>query len=744
MKRSFLHTGLLTVVTLLVCLFLGVTSASAAGELSNLICDAQPNTAGNTAIRIQSTAKGSYLFLPAAADFHKMTFWFDGPNITLTANGKTADIQSGTPVDLSALLTGSTAAAGCQVTLRQNGETLLCTVMRSENIPAIFLTSPDTAHSRAWVELNKENKAKNAGMVMLRPNGTALYDGVLNHIKGRGHSTWEYPKKPYQIKLGQETDLLETGNPVKAEKSWCLLANYCDETLLHNSATFAIATRMGMAYTSGFQQVDLYYDGEYRGTYLLTEKVEVSDGRVAVTDLEKAFEQFNPNVKDFDALPTAIGTNALGGSYQYVSGLTSPWDLSGGYLLEIDYEARATAEKSWFSTNRGTYVACKSPEYLSQTGADYVSSLFQQMENAIYNGGKDPSTGRPYSDFVDEDSLARCYVLAELSQDPDSFLSSTFFYKPVGVEKFYVGPVWDFDSCYGSTSTAVPVQTILAARTPICKALLAIPSFQQKVSSICSKELTGIVGDLVRSSASGSLPTLSFYAAEVSASQKMNAVLWPEASPANYLSSVDGFRTYLSQRTQWMTKTMSSWDNALLDDAAFSDVPQDMWFHDAISYVVKNGLFNGVSYHMFCPQNTMTRAMAVTVLYRMAGEPSVSMDASSYSDVAVSAWYAKAVLWASANGISTGYLDNTFRPEQGVTRQEFATFLYRYSGSPVVSASPLGQFPDAVDVGPFAITPMSWAVNTGLLKGDNYGLLTPKDLITRAQVATLLQRYLEK
>lgn len=108
--------------------------------------------------------------------------------------------------------------------------------MRSENVGSIYLTSADPERGRTWVELDKSNKAKGE-MVMLRADGGILYDNWLKQIKGRGNSTWLYPKQPYQIKLNKATDLLETVDPAEKEKTWLLLANALDNSLIRNEIT---------------------------------------------------------------------------------------------------------------------------------------------------------------------------------------------------------------------------------------------------------------------------------------------------------------------------------------------------------------------------------------------------------------------------------------------------------------------------------------------------------------------------
>ena len=142
------------------------------------------------------------------------------------------------------------------------------------DVASVYITSEDPVnHGRAWIENSKEHKTSGT-IKMIREDGDIIYDGKLKQIKGRGNSTWGDPKKPYQIKLDQDTDLCETGLEDEANKTWVLLSGYKDRTLMRNQLTFAIAREMGLDYTPHCRQVDLYYDGEYRGLYLLCEKTE--------------------------------------------------------------------------------------------------------------------------------------------------------------------------------------------------------------------------------------------------------------------------------------------------------------------------------------------------------------------------------------------------------------------------------------------------------------------------------------
>ena len=174
--------------------------------------------------------------------------------------------------------------------------------------------------------------------------------------------------------------------------------------------------------------------------------------------------------------------------------------------------------------------------------------------------------------------------------------------------------------------------------------------------------------------------------------------------------------------------------------AGFSDVTTANWYADAVAYVVDNELMNGVSADTFEPNSTMSRAMMVTVLYRMAGSPAVSGE-NVFTDVPDGSWYADAVTWGVENGLVTGTTDTTYEPNAGITREQMATLLWRYAGSPDVSGSDgLDQFTDAASISGYARTAMAWASQQGLVNGTN-GTLSPRGSATRAEIATILMRY---
>ncbi len=174
----------------------------------------------------------------------------------------------------------------------------------------------------------------------------------------------------------------------------------------------------------------------------------------------------------------------------------------------------------------------------------------------------------------------------------------------------------------------------------------------------------------------------------------------------------------------------------------YTDIAGNEWYFDAVEYAVQNGLLKGTSNTEFEPESTLTRAMVATVLYRAAGEPDVEGTVSSLSDVPTGEWYTEAVIWAQANGIVTGYEDNTFRPDNSISREEMAVMLARYAklnGAELTTETEL-EFPDADTVSEWAAEAMAWCVENGIINGMN-GTLNPQGLATRAQFATIIMRY---
>lgn len=234
----------------------------------------------NTKIDLQMLDEKAVIFLPANISPQSVTLFSSLPDSCIKVLGNAGEeyFINGKPLDLTKLCDGEEYALNF-IAKWQSGKTQTFTLSLyfSENVPALYLVSEnEQEEGRVWVEssADKSNKAKGE-MLLQNADGSLVHEGALTQIKGRGNSTWGQIKKPYQIKTEEKVDLLQTENKDNKSKTWVLLANFFDPSLMRNSLALNLGLDMGMSAGIESTHVDLYYDGEYRGSYTLSEKSEL-------------------------------------------------------------------------------------------------------------------------------------------------------------------------------------------------------------------------------------------------------------------------------------------------------------------------------------------------------------------------------------------------------------------------------------------------------------------------------------
>jgi len=203
--------------------------------------------------------------------------------------------------------------------------------------------------------------------------------------------------------------------------------------------------------------------------------------------------------------------------------------------------------------------------------------------------------------------------------------------------------------------------------------------------------------------------------------------------------SVGAVTTYTVDKLTVSTRIEIEFTNGTLP---FTDVRESDWFYDDVVFAYENGLFSGTSDTTFSPNTSMTRAMLVTVLYRLEGQPTVN-GRSGFSDVTFNSYYEDAVTWAADNGIVNGISASTFSPNANVTREQMAAILYRYAQYKkynTAASSSLNSFSDHTSVSGYAVASLQWSVAEKLVNGSA-GKLMPTGNATRAQVAAILHRF---
>ena len=390
-----------------------------------------------SAIHMMTVSKSYCLFLPGNVDLDKWKFGHNAENLVI--NG--IEINSGTSA-ASVLKPGEKN----RIEARRGKYTtrISLTVMQGSKLPAMFITT----ESGSLRKIHKRKTNKESGsMLLYNTQGEIEYSGGLKHMKMRGNASTRYKKKNYAIKLENGANLLGMGK----EKKWILLGNHLDKSLIRNQMNFDMARYVGLPFTPDCRQVAVYINNEYYGLFLLTEKIEVDDDRVDIRNLEKETEALNDKKpEEYPAFATPYYTR---GGYKGRNIPNEPEDYTGGYIIEYEHDPRKyKEEESAYITKHNLFLIVHSPEYCTEQQMKYICGLMQGFENAIYSkDGKDPETGKHYSEFVDFDSLVNKYLLNEVTKNYDANMSSEYFFKPDNSvsEKVFAGPVWDLDNTYG-------------------------------------------------------------------------------------------------------------------------------------------------------------------------------------------------------------------------------------------------------------------------------------------------------
>lgn len=323
------------------------------------------------------------------------------------------------------------------------GETLSLVVMQSENVAAMHIQTD--LEDLEFLHQSKQN-FDTGSYILTDASGRVNCSGYLDAVRGRGNMTFDAAdKKSYNIRMRQKTAVLDLG----IGRSWALLANPFDESLSRNQMVTELGNAMNMAYVPNMDYVDLYINGEYQGNYQLSEKVEIAQERLNIRNLEDEMEIMNPEL-DFDLLEFTEGPVDDFLALKWVEGLQVPQNSESGYLLELDMTYRYYEEQSGFITSRKQPVVIKSPQCASYEQVYYIANKYQDMEDALCAAdGYNEMTGLYYSDYLDLYSFAQKYLVDEFSKNLDAALTSFYMYVPETDDKFYAGPIWDYDRTFG-------------------------------------------------------------------------------------------------------------------------------------------------------------------------------------------------------------------------------------------------------------------------------------------------------
>lgn len=505
-------------------------------------------TSGETSISIDAWCSDTgeyYLFLPS---------WAEGRLIQTEGSGlQTVSGEGSKSFSLPILSSGQSFRL-------EGGQTL--TILTGSQIPSVYLT---LKHDLSHISSDQEQSDSGQALI-LSGDGETVYGGGLEKIKGRGNTSWEQEKKPYNITLQDSVTL----PGMTGQTTDYSLVSSSDLTFLRNR----ISNEMGELAGTGSMaciRVNLYINNSFEGVYELYQRITPEN--MNLTDLEELTEQANPlrSEESLNQLTTGLtlddwNQSITGKWWDYEN---NPENITGGYILEADNAMRYSGEASGFILESGAYMVAKSPAYLSEAQYQYISSYVQECENVMRE-----SVGlndyQALSAYIDIPSFVGKYLVEEVSKNIDCSSTSQYFYKDQD-GLLHAGPVWDYDWAYGVER----IQEEIDYMDPTGFSARDIPgsliwwqllyynnAFYQDVVSLYESVLYPWLNELVETG-------LTQWAQELSASAVMDYLRWgrvnndsqetslspaalTEAARQAYMDQVEQVRSFLAARKEFL------------------------------------------------------------------------------------------------------------------------------------------------------------------------------------------------
>ncbi len=446
-------------------------------------------------------------------------------------------------------------------------DTVICEdLLYYSKLPVVYINTKDGE------DITSKTEYKDGTMTI---QGNQQYNEQYNggiKIKGRGNTSWwQYPQKPYKIKLNTSTDLFGFGK----NKNWVLLSNYLDQSMMRNYTGQYIAKKLGLSYQN-MTWVDVILNDEYTGCYLLAEQIRIGDCRIDIYDWENTAKEIaeefykakkdtltttdrdtveNILISDLEWITSGVFTynNVTYNISDYYD--TTAFDFSGGYLFEMSYEYD---EVSKFTTENGTKVMLSAPEYLvtNATMLQYVQDYWQSFENALISEDGYNSDNQHYSELADFDSMVSYWLTMEIMGNNDAVYKSRYSYKDVG-NKLFFGPVWDFDWGCGSCAVGTDAAGWKVSEGTLWRDFIDDPYFCEKAA----EKYWNIRGELEKIIKSDGILEKyydSLYEAGVAMDKQYPITTEAYSSRRGYQKDCEIFKQYLSERIDWLDKQFAT------------------------------------------------------------------------------------------------------------------------------------------------------------------------------------------
>ena len=510
------------------------------------------------------TSRKGRLYIPGNWDITRITIEMEGgASFRLSSDGEV--VPPGEEIDLTKYVGESMAIYG----VSRSRLTELA-VFRGSEIPSLFLTVDGKQFSQ--IRQSKNNVITEGHAVYEEADGSVSYDGGITQMRGRGNNTFAYTKKPYQIKLEKKASL----SGMARAKTWVLLANWNDVSLLRNQVMLDMCREAGLRFALSCVQADIWINGEYNGLYLLSEKPQIKKERIDLRDLEDETEALNSVPLD-DSLTMSRGSTHELPLMRWYQVENNPEDITGGYLFTIEKYARLRDYKiPGFRTENGLSIQIKEPTYPGREQTEYLGGLVNEMHEAVIaEDGINGKTGKHYTEYIDIDSFALKFLAEDWCKNYDYIGGSQYMYKDADDRDplIYAGPAWDYDLSFGNMADrgygadGNYVTTLSGKAHNIYWLLARHGDFMDRARAIWAEKFRPAAAILLGERKAGEnsvVRPLDEYAANIRDSARMNYARWGFGNTTDrdagrsFSNACAYLKKWITRRTAYMDGQLSA------------------------------------------------------------------------------------------------------------------------------------------------------------------------------------------
>lgn len=390
-------------------------------------------------------------------------------------------------------------------------------------------------------------------MLIIDEEGTAS-NATIKGFYGHGNDSWKAEKKSYNLKFDSDVDLLDMG----ANEDYVLLAGYRENSLMSYCISGEMTQALGFSYAPEFRLVNLYINGEYVGVYYLTERIELDTNRIAISSVYEETKKIN-NLSRNNLEQQVWANGELDQIRYYYNVPNDPADITGGYLLERDFDDYSDADSRFTTTGKTSRMILKRATYSSEAQVAYISDFWQDFEFALFSENGYNEEGKHYTEYIDMESFVMQWLMYELSME-SSIRSSVYYYKESDISGdglIHALYPWDVERSFVMKDTLNEFGSV-SGQGEYWAAFYQHKDFREEAYKVWKEKFVPVIDLMLEETvtAENGVKNLSWYEENIADVSRLENSRWEEC---DMLSKCDMIRTILTARKEVLSNELSDY-----------------------------------------------------------------------------------------------------------------------------------------------------------------------------------------